>query len=70
VCVCVCVCVCIDLESGHLFRYGEYAAGFTIVDSGFSSLHGRDFSTPQHSDLLWMPHGLIPTFFGSKAEVA
>ena len=48
----------IYLESGNLFRYGEYATGFTIVDSGFSSLQGRDFSTPRHSDLFWMPHGL------------
>ena len=79
-CVCVCVCVfmyvCkyiyiyIDLESGHLFRYGEYATGFTIVDSGFSSLQGRGFSTPRHSEFLWMPNGLVTTFFGNKAEVA
>jgi hypothetical protein len=34
----------IDLESGHLFRYGKYATGFTIVDSEFSFLQGRDFS--------------------------
>jgi len=33
-----------DLESGNLFRYDEYATGFTIVDSGFSFLQGRDFS--------------------------
>jgi len=31
------------LESGRLFRYGEYTTGFTIVGLGFSSLQGEVF---------------------------